>query len=92
MTAISVIFIWEREMFFSGPEPEFLSVFLKMFPAENMGGFKPDKRTLTKVKSAFLLVFGQKKSLFKKKKNFQILLQKMDAFFPEIGRHFCFEY
>jgi hypothetical protein len=84
---VRFIYLGKRENFFK-PRARIPFGFFKDVSTENMGGLKPDKRTLTKVKSPLFWFFDKRRLYLKKRRIFRYYGKRWTPFFPRSGGTF----
>ncbi len=84
---IRYVFLGRRDVFFR-PRARIPFGFFKNVSSENMGGFKPDKRTLTKVKSPFFWFLDKRRVYLKKRRIFRYYVKRWTPYFPLPGGTF----
>lgn len=84
---IRYIYLGKREVFFR-PRARIPFGFFKAVSTENMGGFKPDKRTITKSKTVFLWFLDKRRVYLKKRRIFKYYCRRWTPYFPLSGGTF----
>ena len=84
---IRYVYLGKRDAFFR-PRARIPFGFFKNVSSENMGGFKPDKRTLTKSKSVFFWFLDKRIVYLKKRRLFRYYCKRWTPFFPRAGGTF----
>lgn len=84
---IRYIYLGRRDVFFR-PKARIPYGFFKAVSAENMGGLKPDKRTITKVKSVLFWFLDQRRLYLRKRRIFRYYQRRWTPFFPRPGGTF----
>lgn len=84
---IRYIYLGKRDVYFR-PRARIPFGFFKNVSSENMGGFKPDKRTLTKSKTVFFWFLDKRLLYLKKRRLFRYYCKRWTPFFPRAGGTF----
>lgn len=84
---IRFIYLGKRDAFFK-PRARIPFGFFKDISTENMGGLKPDKRTLTKVKSVPFWFLDKRRLYLRKRRLFKRYVKRLSPFFPLGGGTF----
>ena len=84
---IRYIYLGKRDAFFR-PRARIPFGFFKDVSSEHMGGFKPDKRFLTKSKSVFFWFLDKRILYLKKRRLFRYYCKRWIPFFPRAGGTF----
>ena len=84
---IRYVYLGKRENFFR-PRARIPFGFFKDVSSENMGGFKPDKRTLTKSKTVLWWWLDKRLVYLKKRRIFRYYCKRWTPFFPRSGGTF----
>lgn len=85
--AIRTIYLGKKDAFFKARARSIYG-FFKAISTENMGGFKPDKITMTKTKSIPLWFLDKRRTFLKKKKLIRYYRGRWTPFFPMPGGTF----
>jgi len=81
---IRFIYLGKRDIFFK-PTARFAFGFFKEVSTENLGGFKPDKRILTKVKSVPFWFLDGRRVYIRKRRLFRYYQKRWPPLFPRPG-------
>lgn len=81
---IRYIYIAKKESFF-GPRARIPYGFFKEVSTENMGGFKPDKRKMTKMKSPFFWFLDKRRLYLRKRRILRYYIKRWSPRFPVHG-------
>ena len=81
---IRFIYLGNRDVFFK-PTARFAFGFFKEVSTENLGGFKPDKRILTKVKSVPFWFLDGRRLYIRKRRLFRYYQKRWPPLFPRPG-------
>lgn len=84
---IRYIYLAKRDVFF-GPRARSPYGFFKEVSLENLGGFKPEKRTMTKVKSVFFWFLDKRRLYIRKRRIFRYYQRRWVPYFPRKGGTF----
>lgn len=84
---IRFIYLGKRDVFFR-PKARMPFGFFKEISSENLGGLKPDKRTMTKVKSVFFWFLDKRRLFIRKRRLFRYYQKRWPPFFPRSGGTF----
>ncbi len=84
---IRYIYLAKRDVFF-GPRARTPYGFFKEVSVENLGGFKPEKRTMTKVKSVFFWFLDKRRLYIRKRRIFRYYKRRWTPYFPRHGGTF----
>jgi uncharacterized protein YggT (Ycf19 family) len=85
--SVRYIYLGKRDVFFR-PRARIPFGFFKDISSENMGGLKPDKRTLTKVKSPFFWFLDKRRIYLKKRRLFKRYVKRVTPYWPRAGGTF----
>ena len=86
---IRFIYLGKRDVFFK-PMARVPYTFFKAISSESMGGLKPDKHTITKVKSVFFWLLDNRRVYFRKRRMFRYYCRRMTPHFPVSGGTYVF--
>jgi hypothetical protein len=81
---IRYIYLAKRDVFF-GPRARVPYSFFKQLSIENLGGFKPNKKTITKSKSVFFWFLDKRRLYLRKRRIFRYYCQRLTPYFPLPG-------
>ena len=81
---IRFIYLGRREVFFK-PKARIPYGFFKEISTENLNGFKPDKRKITKVKSVFFWFLDKRRVYLRKRRLFRYYQRRWTPNFPRPG-------
>ncbi len=84
---IRFIYLGKRDVFFR-PRARTPFGFFKDISSENLGGLKPDKRTLTKVKSVPFWFLDKRRVYLRKRRLFKRYVKRVAPFWPRTGGTF----
>ena len=84
---IRFIYLGKKDVFFK-PMARIPYGFFKEVSTENLGGLKPDKRNLTKVKSVPFWFLDDRRVYMRKRKLFRYYQKRLPPFFPRSGGTF----
>lgn len=84
---IRYIYLGKRDVYF-GPRARLPYGFFKEVSLENLGGFKPEKRTMTKVKSVFFWFLDKRRLYIRKRRIFRYYQRRWTPYFPRHGGTF----
>ena len=85
--AIRYVYIGKRDVFYK-PRVKIPFGFFKDLSTEALGGFKPDKHTITKVKSPFFWFLDKRRLYLRKRKMFRNYIRRWAPYFPLPGGTF----
>ncbi len=81
---IRYVYLGKRDVFFK-PRARIPYSFFKEISSETLGGFKPNKRTITKVKSVFLWFLDERRVYLRKRRIFRYYQKRWFPRFPKSG-------
>jgi len=84
---IRFIYLGKRDVFFR-PRARMPFGFFKDISTENMGGLKPDKRTMTKSKSVPFWFLDKRRIYLRKRRLFKRYVKRVTPFWPRAGGTF----
>jgi hypothetical protein len=84
---IRYIYLAKRDVYF-GPRARIPYSFFKEVSYENLGGFKPEKRTMTKVKSVFFWFLDKRRLYIRKRRIFRYYKRRWIPYFPRSGGNY----
>jgi hypothetical protein len=81
---IRYLYLAKRDVYF-GPRARIPYGFFKEVSLENLGGFKPQKKTMTKVKSPLLWFLDKRRLYIRKRRIFRYYQRRWIPYFPRGG-------